>query len=178
MGGQCRQHGCVGQSHDSSPDWNGTECYKFLLRCSEECTIKYYKLSTSGTFHLTFSDHSWPWVIEIVGIKTMYCCAGWGYIVAFTKALTMYQIYHTWIHLLHHSPLSSLPHSWNSFNRSYFSIYVHVYTVFAPYSPSLSLPSPPSHWYQPPPPPSRSYSVLLSSNFTKDKHNDSFVYLR
>jgi hypothetical protein len=24
------------------------------------------------------------------------------------------------------------PHSWNSFNRSYFSIYIHVYTIFAP----------------------------------------------
>jgi hypothetical protein len=27
-----------------------------------------------------------------------YCCAGWGYIVAFTKVLTMYQIHHTCIH--------------------------------------------------------------------------------
>jgi hypothetical protein len=25
------------------------------------------------------------------------CCAGWGYIVALTKVLTIYQIYHTWI---------------------------------------------------------------------------------
>jgi hypothetical protein len=31
------------------------------------------------------------------------CCAGWGYTVAFTKVLIMYQIYHTWIHPLHHS---------------------------------------------------------------------------
>jgi hypothetical protein len=30
-----------------------------------------------------------------------YCCAGWWYVVAFTKALTMCQIYHTWIHPLH-----------------------------------------------------------------------------
>jgi hypothetical protein len=26
--------------------------------------------------------------------------SGWGHIVAFTKVLTMYQIYYTWIHLL------------------------------------------------------------------------------
>jgi hypothetical protein len=26
--------------------------------------------------------------------------------VAFTKVLIVYQIYHTWIHPLHHSPLS------------------------------------------------------------------------
>jgi apolipoprotein N-acyltransferase len=29
-----------------------------------------------------------------------------------------------------------LPHFWNSFKRYHFSIYIHVYTVFAPYSPS------------------------------------------
>jgi hypothetical protein len=33
-----------------------------------------------------------------------YCCAGWGYIAALTKVLTMYQIYHTWIHPFHQSP--------------------------------------------------------------------------
>jgi hypothetical protein len=31
-----------------------------------------------------------------------------GYSVAFTKLLTIYQIYYTWIHPLHHSSLSSL----------------------------------------------------------------------
>jgi hypothetical protein len=36
-----------------------------------------------------------------------HCCVGWGYIVGFTKVLTMYHIYHTGIHPLHHSPLSS-----------------------------------------------------------------------
>jgi hypothetical protein len=25
---------------------------------------------------------------------SLYCCAGWGYIVAFTNVLTIYQIYH------------------------------------------------------------------------------------
>jgi hypothetical protein len=35
-----------------------------------------------------------------------FYCAEWGYIVAFTKVLTVYQIYHTWMHPLHHSPLS------------------------------------------------------------------------
>jgi hypothetical protein len=38
-----------------------------------------------------------------------FYCAGWGYTVAFTKVLTVYQIYHTWIYLLHHSPLSPFP---------------------------------------------------------------------
>jgi hypothetical protein len=48
-------------------------------------------------------------------------------------------ICHSWIHLLHHSPLSPLPHSCNSFIRSHFSIFIPVYTVFAPYSPSYTL---------------------------------------
>jgi hypothetical protein len=71
--------------------------------------------------------------------------------------------------------LSLLPHSWNSFNRSHFCIYIHMDTVFAPYSLSHTLfPPPPwSHWYQ-----------FLSQdlfcplfNFVKEK-NDIFVCLR
>jgi hypothetical protein len=42
-----------------------------------------------------------------------YCCDGWGYIVAFIQGhnavLTMCQVYHTWIHLLNHSPSTPLP---------------------------------------------------------------------
>jgi hypothetical protein len=73
-----------------------------------------------------------------------------GYIVAFTKVLTLYQIYHTSIHPLHHSPSFPSPHSWNSCNRHHFSNYIHVHTVFVPYSPSntLSLPPLASLWYQ------------------------------
>jgi hypothetical protein len=61
-----------------------------------------------------------------------------------------FTLYHSWIH----SPsiiflYPPYPHSWNSFNRSHFSIYIHVYKIFAPYSPSytLSLYPLPSHWY-------------------------------
>jgi hypothetical protein len=45
----------------------------------------------------------------------------------------------------------SLPHSWNNFNRSHCSNYIHVYTVFEPYSSthSLSPSTPTSHWCQP-----------------------------
>jgi hypothetical protein len=41
---------------------------------------------------------------------------------------------------------------YNCFNRYHFSIYIHVHTVFAPYSPSFTIsPLPlPSHLYQPP----------------------------
>jgi hypothetical protein len=63
--------------------------------------------------------------------------------VTFTKALT---IYHSWIHPLHHSLIPPFPHSWNSFNLSHFSIFIHEYIIFPLYSPSytlfLYLPSP------------------------------------
>jgi hypothetical protein len=69
----------------------------------------------------------------------------WECIVTFTKSLA---IYHGWTHPFQHSPLSSF-HSWNSFNWSHFSIYIHVYRIFPPYSSSkpLSLYIFLSHWY-------------------------------
>jgi hypothetical protein len=35
--------------------------------------------------------------------------------------------------------LSPFPHSWNSFNRSHFSIYIHEYMIFALRSPSCTV---------------------------------------
>jgi hypothetical protein len=57
---------------------------------------------------------------------------------------------HSEIHPLHHSPSSLLPHSWDNFNTFHFSIFIHVSTVFVPYSTShtLCLHPPHSHWYQ------------------------------
>jgi hypothetical protein len=75
-------------------------------------------------------------------------------------------------------PLFSLilasPYAWNSFNRSHFSIYIHVYTVFAPYSPSYILSPHPlsSHWYQPP------RQDLFCPPVLQFKKNDIFVCLR
>jgi hypothetical protein len=55
--------------------------------------------------------------------------------MTFIKVLT---IHHSWIHPLHHS-LYPLRHSWNGFNRSNFSVYIHVYIIFPPHSPSYTL---------------------------------------
>jgi hypothetical protein len=65
----------------------------------------------------------------------------WGYIVTFTKFLTMY---HSWTHPLGHSLLTPNPppYSWNSFSRSHYSIFIPGYRIFLNlYSYSLVLPS-------------------------------------
>jgi hypothetical protein len=69
---------------------------------------------------------------QILWCFFFFNCAGWGYIVAFTKVLTMYQLCHTWIH--------PTPDSWNRFNRYHFFIYIRVYTLFSLYSASDPLP--------------------------------------
>jgi hypothetical protein len=51
----------------------------------------------------------WNYLLLIFFLPLWYfcccnCCAGWGYIVTFTKVLTMCIIYHTWNHPLQHSP--------------------------------------------------------------------------
>jgi hypothetical protein len=48
-----------------------------------------------------------------------------------------------------------LSHSWNRFNRYHYCIYIFVYTIVGPYSPSYPLSLLPLHfhWYQQPSPP-------------------------
>jgi hypothetical protein len=96
-----------------------------------------------------------------------------GYIVTFTKILT---IDYSWIHLLHHFPFSPSPHSWSSFNRSYFPIYIHVYAIFPSCSPSYTLSFPPTGSN----PPDR--TALLSCSlvflFIKRKEYGTSVCLR
>jgi hypothetical protein len=91
----------------------------------------------------------------------------WGYNVTFTNDFTIYYI------LIHPSiiPYPPFPHSWNSFNRSHFSIYTHLYILLPPYLPSYTLsPHPlPSHSYQPP---HRIYSALLFSDVERKKEKE------
>jgi hypothetical protein len=42
-------------------------------------------------------------------LQFFYCCAGWWYIVALSKVLTIHQIYDIWIHPLYHSPFTPSP---------------------------------------------------------------------
>jgi hypothetical protein len=89
------------------------------------------------------------------------------------KSFIMYQIYHTRVHPLHLSPSSLLPHSWNSFNRSHFCLYIYVCTLFALYLPfqpfpnHLPFPSMPTLLSLPPP--GRNCSAFWFSDLVEEK---------
>jgi hypothetical protein len=96
--------------------------------------------------------------------------------VAFTKVLTIYQIleFNPSTILLYPSLHSPTPFSGIvSTGFFFFSIYIHMYTEFTPYSPLLTsspLPLVSTPW-------GRTCSVLLFSDFAKDrkKRNDIFA---
>jgi hypothetical protein len=99
----------------------------------------------------------------------------WGYIVTFSKFLTICKLYHSLIHPLYQSPLPPSFHTWNNFNRYHFSIFIHVHTVFALYSSYYTFfPHPlPTHWYQLP---RQDLLCLLDHGFSK-KHDIFVRYL-
>jgi hypothetical protein len=66
-------------------------------------------------------------------ILTFLLCSGWGYIVAFTKVLTVYSIYHTWIHHLHHSPLSFLDPIAGTISTDTIFPFTHMFTQYLHY---------------------------------------------
>jgi hypothetical protein len=77
----------------------------------------------------------------------LFCCDGCGYIVAFTKVLTMYQLFHTWIHPFLHSGVSPTPpiHGTVSTGTIFAFTCMCTHILNHIYSPKpLSLPSLPS----------------------------------
>jgi hypothetical protein len=88
-----------------------------------------------------------------------------GYTVAFTKVLTIYEIFHIWIHPLHHSPcLPSIP---GIVSTGIIFPLINICTQYLYY---IHSPTPSAF-----PPPTgikssgRTYSALLFSNFVKEK---------
>jgi hypothetical protein len=56
-----------------------------------------------------------------------------GHIVAFTKVLKIYQIYHTWIHPSHHSPLSPSPTIPGVLSTDIIFLFTYMYTQYLHY---------------------------------------------
>jgi hypothetical protein len=97
-----------------------------------------------------------------------------GYMVAYTKVSTLCIKYLNWSP----PPLLYLPppsHSWNTFNRSHFSIYILMYKVCTIFT-LLHLFSTfsPSHWHLPFPweglPQGKTCSAIQFSDFVKEKN--------
>jgi hypothetical protein len=120
----------------------------------------------SITFFMLILVSYFPLVHNYVQIL-FYYCAGWGYIVAVTKVLKIYQMYHTCVHSLYYSPSFPPPPSipWNNFHRlSVFFLHTNVHRIctivtfrhhFSTSFPLLPKPTLPD----------RTCSTLLSSNF-------------
>jgi hypothetical protein len=86
----------------------------------------FFTVSLSGTMANCLKV---PWaVITPCFLFLFYCCPGWGYIVAFTKVLAIYQIYPTWIHPLHHSP--SFPSFLELFQQMSFFPFTYMCTQY------------------------------------------------
>jgi hypothetical protein len=79
------------------------------------------------------SPSMWCWYFHLI----FYCYGGLGYIVAFTKVPTTHQVYHTWIHPLHHSPLfpSPIPAIVSTGLLFLFTYTYTVFTLIHPYTP-------------------------------------------
>jgi hypothetical protein len=75
--------------------------YALFQTNTGECSI-YTHTHTHTHKYIYSAGHCSTLKKEMDGISNYHilfhffnCCAGWGYIVAFTKVLTMYQIHHT-----------------------------------------------------------------------------------
>jgi hypothetical protein len=87
-------------------------CFLSVLQWLSPCNqvvMHLWELDQSPT---SFLDTHWLFFFKAMNtfyFIYFYFCLGSGYIVSFTKVFTMYQIYHTWIHVLQCSPLSPFP---------------------------------------------------------------------
>jgi hypothetical protein len=118
-------------------------------------------------------------IVKLITIFHFFIVVVWGYIVAFIKVLTIYQIYHRWIHTLHHSPLFPYPLISRMVSTSIIFPLTSICTSYLHY---IHPPMPFPHLLLAltgtnPPTPVRTCSTLLFSDFVKENKNDIFVWL-
>jgi hypothetical protein len=139
-----------------------------LLLDKKQCCKKTCKRSSKCLSDKLRRWHFLPFV-DSIAFFPLYCCAGWGYIVASANVVSVYQLYHIWIHPFHRYSLSPSPRFMEEFQQvSFFHLHACVHS-FAPYSLSypLSPPPSPSHWCQPSSL-GRTCSALLVSDFAEE----------
>jgi hypothetical protein len=139
-----------------------------LLLDKKQCCKKTCKRSSKCLSDTLRRWHFLPFV-DSIAFFPLYCCAGWVYIVASANVVTVYQLYHIWIHPFHRYSLSPSPRFMEEFQQvSFFHLHACVHS-FAPYSLSypLSPPPSPSHWCQPSSL-GRTCSALLVSDFAEE----------
>jgi hypothetical protein len=93
-----------------------------------------------------------------------------GYIVAFPQVLTVYPIYHTWIHLLNHSPSSPFPEIPGVVSIGIIFAFIYMCTYFLhSIHPTTLFPNTFFLSLVPAPPLVRTCSTFLFSDFVKEK---------
>jgi hypothetical protein len=162
----------LSNKHDAWPSPENVPVYFFFQKNKPYflCFYVFLRICVgSWAFCTAWRDNSGNQTLPFQGLFLLFVdciyffivVLGRWYIVVLTKVLKMYQIYHTWIYPLH----LLFPHFWNSYNRYHFSKYIHVYTIFAPYSLSYTTSSLPLGINTP----DRTCSTLLFSNFVEKK---------
>jgi hypothetical protein len=140
-----RDRNGIGASEHSSEKYLRLDLVCHSTKFSDSCKHQYC-LEHHCLLEMQCKPHTFPvaifyfiFIFYWLFNKCLFCWCllllYWRCTVTFTK---VFAIYHSWIH-----PLSSfsfsLP-SWNSFNRSHFSIFIHEYIIFPPYSPPAPFP--------------------------------------
>jgi hypothetical protein len=69
------------------------------------CTMEFYSATKKSEFYC-LQVNVWNLRTSFFSFIVVLCGGTWWHLQCISKALTMYQMYHTLIYLLHYSPLS------------------------------------------------------------------------
>jgi hypothetical protein len=139
---------------------------QFIIDISGNFVHNFFNLESSFTYLALILSF-----LSSFSFSFVYYCPGWRYIVTFTKVLKMYQIYHSWIHLVHCYLSSPFPWFLEQFQQVSF-LHLHIYIIyiwyiFASYTSSYPFPR---HLPAPTGATHSTCSTLLFFNFVEKKH--------